>query len=138
MTPWPMKTISLAVCLLFGALDARAQTGDELSKQCQANRPLVAGYVAGVLDKAALDSDVLFHFYFDTYEIHKAANKIADDNRALAASSVAIDGYCIPEATTPEQKIDVFCQYLSNNPGQRNNDAAELVEAAAKAAWPCE
>jgi hypothetical protein len=131
------KTFALVVCLLLGVLEARAQTGDELSKLCQTNRPLVVGYVAGVLDKATADSDVLFHFYFDTFEVNKDAAKIANDNRVLIASSDAIDGYCIPRNATLERKVDAFCEYLSNNPDQRHNDAVKLLGEAERAEWPC-
>jgi hypothetical protein len=132
-----MRAFAIIVVFLSSVLGVRAQNGDELNRQCQTNRALIVGYVAGVLDKAAVDSDVLFHFYFDTYEGHKTAERIQRDNKALVASSTAIDGYCIPEGTTVEQKADVFCKYLLDNPDQRDENAAELLGAAAKDAWPC-
>jgi len=132
-----MRTFAIAVIFLSGILGVSAQSGDELARQCQTNRVLIVGYVAGVLDKASVDTDVLFHFYFDTYEGGKTAERIESENRALVASSAAIDGYCIPEETTAEQKADVFCRYLLSNPDQRDKNAAELLGTAAKYAWPC-
>jgi hypothetical protein len=67
-----MKTFAVAVYFLLGVLGARAQSGNELSQQCLANdKVLVFGYVEGVLDKAVVDSEVLFHFYSDTYDVLK-------------------------------------------------------------------
>jgi hypothetical protein len=93
-----MKTFAVAVYLLLGVLGARAQSGNELSQQCRTNnKVLVFGYVEGVLDKAAVDSEVLFHFYFDTYDVLKTADRIERDNQALVRSFLAVDGYCVPK-----------------------------------------
>jgi Rap1a immunity proteins len=132
-----MRAFAIAVIFLSGILGVSAQSGDELARLCQTNRVLIVGYVAGVLDKASVDTDILFHFYFDTYEGGKTAERIESENRALVASSAAIDGYCIPEETTAEQKADVFCRYLLSYPDQRDKNAAELLGTAAKYAWPC-
>lgn len=132
-----MRIFAVAVCFLLGILAASAQTGDELSQQCHSNRAFVLGFVEGVLDKAALDSDVLFHFVFDTYDVHKSADRIEKDNQALVRSFFAIDGYCPQKETTSEQKAEVFCKYLLDNAEQRAKNAAELLGSALKASWPC-
>ena len=133
-----MKTFAVAAYLLLGVLGARAQSGNELSQQCLTNdKVLVFGYVEGVLDKAVVDSEVLFHFYFDTYEVRKPAERIETDNQALVRSFLAVDGYCVPKEVTFEQKADVFCKYLLDNPDQRTKNAAELLGSALKTAWPC-
>lgn len=117
---------------------ADALNGERLVEQCLANKLMVAGYVAGASDKASVDSDILVRFYFDTYDVHKTAERIEKDNRTLTRSSLALDGYCIPEAITLEQKASVYCKYLADNPEQRNRNASELWVAAARAAWPCQ
>jgi hypothetical protein len=124
--------------LLLGILGARAQSGNELSQQCLTNnKVLVFGYVEGVLDKAVVDSEVLLHFYFDTYDKLKTADRIERDNQVLVRSFLAVDGYCVPKEATFEQKADVFCKYLLDNPDQRTKNAAELLGSALKTAWPC-
>jgi hypothetical protein len=133
-----LKTFAAAAFLFLGVLDARAQSGNELSQQCLTNnRSLIFGYIEGVLDKADVDTDVLFHFYFDTYDGPKTAERIEKDNQAIIRSFLAVDGYCIPKEATFEQKADVFCKYLLENPDQRAKNAAELVGSALRAAWPC-
>jgi hypothetical protein len=133
-----MKTFAAAAFLLLGVLGARAQSGNELSHQCLTNnRGLIFGYIEGVLDKAVVDTDVLFHFYFDTYDGPKTAERIEKDNQAIIHSFLAVDGYCIPKEATFEQKADVFCRYLLDNPDQRTKNAAELLGVALKSAWPC-
>ena len=133
-----MKTFAVAAYLLLGVLGARAQSGNELSQQCLTNdKVLVFGYVEGVLDKAVVDSEVLFHFYFDTYDVLKTAERIERDNQALVRSFLAVDGYCVPKEASFEQKTDVFCKYLLDNPDQRTKNAADLLGSALKTAWPC-
>jgi hypothetical protein len=133
-----MKTFAVAVYFLLGVLGARAQSGNELSQQCLTNsKVLVFGYVEGVLDNAVADSEVLFHFYFDTYDVLKTADRIERDNQALVRSFLAVDGYCVPKEATLEQKADVFCKYLLDNRDQRTKNAAELLGSALKTAWPC-
>ena len=134
-----MKNLAVAMYLLLGVLSASAQSGNELNQQClKNNKVLVFGYVEGVLDKAVVDSDVLFHFVFDTYDLHKTADRIAKDYQAIIRSFLAIDGYCVPKEATFEQKADVFCKYLLENPDQHTKNAAELLGAALKTAWPCQ
>lgn len=123
---------------MLGTFSAKALSGDELYARCIANRQLVAGYVAGALDKAAVDSDILFKFFFETYDVLKSRERIEKDNQTLVKSSLALDGYCIPEITTLEQKANVYCMYLSDHPAERNRTAAELWVTAAKGAWPCQ
>jgi hypothetical protein len=101
------------------------------------NKQLVAGYLAGALDKAAVDSDILFKFFFETYDVQKSREKIEKDNQTLTRSSLALDGYCIPETTTLEQEVNAYCKYLADHLAERNRSAAELWGMAAKGAWPC-
>jgi hypothetical protein len=122
-----MKTFAVAMHLLLGVLGARAQSGNELSQQCLTNKVLVFGYVEGVLDKAVVDSEVLFHFYFDTYDVLKTTDRIERDNQALVRSFLAVDSYRVPKEATFEQKADVFCRYLLDNPDHRTKNAAELL-----------
>jgi len=123
---------------MLGTISAEALSGDELNAQCVASKQLVVGYVAGALDKAAADSDILFKFFFETYDVLKSREKIEKDNQTLVKSSLALDGYCIPETTTLEQKANVYCMYLADHPAERNTSAAELWVTAAKEAWPCQ
>lgn len=133
-----LKILAFGLTLMLCMPSADALIGDELIEQCLANKQMIAGYVAGALDKAAVDSDILFRFYFDTHNVLKTAERIEKDNRTLTKSSLALDGYCIREEITLEQKVSVYCKYLADNPTQRNRNAAELWVAAAKAAWPCQ
>jgi hypothetical protein len=131
-----MRAVAIVAAFVFGISAAKAQNGDVLSEQCRENRTLVVGYVAGFLDKAAIDSDVLFHFYFDTYGGVKTAATIEKDNGALVVASTAINGYCIPDGTTVSEEAHVFCEYLLNNPNQRKDDAAELLSWRQKLRGP--
>jgi Rap1a immunity proteins len=133
-----MKTFSVAIFLLLTGFGAKAQNESELSQQCLTNsKASIVGYVEGVLDKAHVDSEVLFHFYFDTYDVHKTIDSIEKDNQALVRSFLTVDGYCLPKDVTFEQKADVFCKYLLDHPDQRSKNAAELLGSALKNAWPC-
>jgi hypothetical protein len=133
-----LKILAVGWTSMLCIASADALSGEQLKEQCLVNKQMIAGYIAGALDKAAVDSDILFRFYFDTYDVLKTAERIEKDNRVLAKSSLALDGYCIPEAITLEQKASAYCKYLADNPAQRNRNAAELWAAAAKAAWPCQ
>jgi hypothetical protein len=133
-----LKILAVGLASMLCISSADALSGDEVSEQCLSNKQMIAGYIAGALDKAAVDSEILFRFYFDTYDVLKTADRIEKDNRTLTKSSLALDGYCIPEAITLEQKVSAYCKYLADNPTQRNRNAAELWVAAAKAAWPCQ
>jgi hypothetical protein len=133
-----MKTFVAMMCLLLSVLAARAQSGNELHQQCLTNsKALVFGYIKGVLDKADVDTEVLFHFYFDTYDEPKTIERIERDNQAIIRTFFLVNGYCVPEEATVEQKADVFCKYLLNNPDQRTKNAAELLGSALRRAWPC-
>ncbi len=99
-----LKVLAVGFASMLCIPSADALSGDEVNEQCLANKQMIAGYVAGALDKAAVDSDILFRFYFDTYDVLKTAERIEKDNRTLTKSSLALDGYCIPEAITLEQK----------------------------------
>jgi hypothetical protein len=131
------KAFAVGVALMLTLLSADAKTGDELNQQCRSNRDAILGYVAGALDKAAVDSEVLIRLYLDTYDVHKAPEQIERDNGTIVKSHMAID-YCVPKETTIEQLADVFCRYLAENPRQRNNNAPEILGTAIKAACPCE
>jgi hypothetical protein len=123
---------------MFCVVSADALSGNELFEECIANKPLVVGYVAGISDKAAIDSDILFKFFFDTYDVMKTAEQIQRNNDTLVKSSLALDGYCIPEGTTPFQKANAYCRYLADNPERRSSSGAELWVSAAKAVSPCQ
>jgi hypothetical protein len=133
-----LRILAVSLISMLCIASADALSGAELGEQCLANKQMIAGYVAGALDKAMVDSDILFRFYFDTYDVLKTAERIQKDNRTLTKSSLALDGYCIPGAITLEQKANVYCKYLADNPTERNRNAAELWVTAARAAWPCQ
>src|ERR1022692_4941551 len=131
-----LKAFAVGVALMLTLLSADAKTGSELNQQCRSNRDVILSYIAGALDKAAVDSEVLIRLYLDTYDVHKTPERIERDNRTIVKSHITID-YCVPKEITIEQLADVFCRYLAENPGQRNNSAPEILGAAIKAAWPC-
>jgi hypothetical protein len=133
-----LKVVAVGGALMLGPFSADALSGDELYAQCNANKQLVVGYVAGALDKAAADSDILIKFYFETYDVLKSRERIEKDNQTLTKSSLALDGYCIPETTTLEQEANVYCMYLADHPAERSRSAADLWVTAAKGAWSCQ
>jgi hypothetical protein len=133
-----LKMLAVGWAPMLSIASAGALNGEQLIEQCLANKLMVAGYVAGALDKASVDSDILVRFFFDTYDVHKTAERIEKDNRTLTQSSLTLDGYCIPEVITLEQKASVYCRYLADNPEQRNRNGSELWVAAARVAWPCQ
>jgi hypothetical protein len=132
------KLLTVGWAATLSIASANALDGEHIIEQCLANKQMITGYVAGALDKAAVDSDILVRFYFDTYDVLKTAEQIEKDNRTLTQSSLALNGYCIPKVITLEQKASVYCKYLADNPEQRNRNAAELWVTAARAAWPCQ
>jgi hypothetical protein len=132
-----LMVVGIGLALMLGVLPAEALSGVELNAQCLANKQLIVGYIAGAFDKATVDSDILFKFFFDTYDTLKSAERIERDNQTLVRSSLALDGYCIPSALTLEQKANVYCKFLADNPSERNRNGAELWVAAATAKWPC-
>jgi hypothetical protein len=133
-----LEILAVILASMLCTVSADALSGKELVEQCLTNKQSIVGYIAGASDKASVDSDILFRFYLDTYDVMKTAERIERDNQTLTRSSLALDGYCIPEAATPEQRANVYCKYLADNPEQRNRSGAELWVTAAKAAWPCQ
>lgn len=46
--------------------------------------------------------------------------------------------YCLPEAVTLKQSLDVFVAYLRDNPAKRHANGEIIWLAAMSEAWPCE
>lgn len=131
------KAFGVAVVLMLNAAaaDAEFYSGYELSQYCQTNKALVFGYIAGAMDKATIDSDILYRFYFSIYDPLKMPEKIQMDGRTLGEASLAIDGYCVPATVTIPEIADEFCKYLGES--RSHKSAAEILGFSLKAAWPC-
>ena len=133
------KLLWVFIVFLMNASLASAQRfgGYEINQSCQTNSPLVSGYVAGAMDKAALDSDILYRFYFVIYDQHHTLAKVQTDGEALGEASRALDGYCVPSTVTVPQIAEEFCKFLGENHFPSEKSAAELLGLSLKAAWPC-
>jgi hypothetical protein len=70
-----LKAFAVGMALILTLLPADAKTGDELYRQCRSNRDVILGYIAGALDKAAVDSEVLIRLYLDTSVIAQIIDK---------------------------------------------------------------
>lgn len=52
-------------------------------------------------------------------------------------SSLAKQGYCLPNKVTVQQVFDVTWRYLEQNPKDRHHGAPYMVRRALTDAWPC-
>jgi hypothetical protein len=130
-----MRVFSVAVFLLATVVAAKAQTysGNELRQQCATNMSFVAGYIAGVTDKATVDEMLVT--LVSVGEVHEKDQHAPMMTKAQAGD--AIRGYCAPKGATIQQIADLYCKYLQDNPAQRQLTAVGLLDAAIKTAWPC-
>jgi hypothetical protein len=96
----------------------------------------VAGFVAGVTDKAIVD-EVLASLI----SVGEAQKTGSENGRAYmmnkTQAGAAIRGYCAPQGATIQQAADLYCKYLQDNPGRRQLTAVGLLDAALNAEWPC-
>lgn len=95
--------------------------------------PFVAGYVAGVTDKATIDQMLVT--LISVGEVHEKDQPAHMMTKVQAGD--AIRGYCAPKGATVQQAADLYCKYLQDNPAQRQKTAIGLLYEALKAAWPC-
>jgi Rap1a immunity proteins len=133
-----MKAPTVLSCLIISIAAASAQTysANELNQYCHSNKAFVVGYVAGVLDKAEIDSKVLIDFYLQTYDVSKTAERIEKDKKKIVESFDAIDE--CPSMETPiEQKVDALCKFIQSNSDRRQETPAKLLRLALRAESPC-
>jgi hypothetical protein len=131
-----MKKLLISACLLVsGPALGGFFNGNELFAYCSKDRDFVSGYVAGAFDKAEVDLSVFVEF--------AAANPIPSDSKqpydieAYLKAANEIQGYCRPKRATVSQTTDVYCQYLTLNPGNRHLPGATLLTLALASTWPC-
>lgn len=107
----PMRAV-IAATLLVSPTVASAEffTGNKVLEYCESNRELVAGFVAGVMD-------------------------------GLQTGDYANVGHrkliCPSEGVTIRQATDLMCQYLKDNPKERDATAASSALFVFYDAWPC-
>lgn len=90
----------------------------------------------------ALPSSAFCNF-LDGNEIYE---KCASDRRYVQIYSMGIADafekeakpyFCLRDGVKQSQMGDVFCNFLRDNPADRNDDAAGLAGVAFMRAWPC-
>lgn len=113
-------------------------SGNEIHEACQAKHtPIIAGYVAGVYDKAKSDYIAFGRFYLDAMNLKEAPKNNAKEAENLEKASAAIMDYCPPEDITLGQIGDIFCKFIAANPTKRHQGAPALFNEALSKVWPC-
>lgn len=123
-----------AVVLLSST--AQGTNAEDLVVQCNTNRPLIEGYVAGAFDKSIADSDNFVRFYFETFDGRQTPELVQKRRQAVIRSSLAVEGYSSPQDVTLEERADVDRRYLAAHPSERMKTAAELLGGNRKMALP--
>jgi hypothetical protein len=128
--------VILILSLGFGC-DAHAgfYSGNEVFAYCSSNRSFLTGFVAGVFDKAELDSASFFNYVLMAPAPAKSGPEFDSEN--FVKYSNEINQYCAPKGATLAQVTDIYCQYLTNNPASRHLSAALLFNRALAKAWQC-
>jgi hypothetical protein len=133
-----MKTLKVLSCLILSIAPASAQTysASQLNQYCLSNKALVIGYVAGILDKAEIDSRVLIDFYLQTYDVSKTKERIEKDKRKIIESFDAVD-VCHSMETSIEHEVELLCKFVEGNPDRLQEAPAELLRLALRAESTC-
>ena len=130
----------LAALLYCSAGPAHADyfNGIRLHAACQQNKTMVMAYLAGMADR----SDDGF---WATTEFRLALRfrpGLPEDQRkdllnGLDAVTERLQGFCAPKNVTLGQIGDVVCNFLRDNPKERQESGSRLFSQAMKQTWPC-
>ena len=120
-----MKSILAGGLLALFATCANSAVynGNRLAELCLGDRSFVTGYVVGMMDKASDDIGI-------------SSIRFAGDQR-LGLVVFEIENYCVPAQASVGQAVDIFCKYLTENPGERHLPASILAAKSLSAVWPC-
>ncbi len=94
-------------------------SGNELKEICDRSEPECFSYIIGAVD----GFEVAFTVFLDA---QKRKNV-----------SLVITPYCLPEGVTRQKVFEVAKQYLYDNPGRREFDAASNIVAGLAKVYPC-
>jgi hypothetical protein len=108
---WTRWIVLLAAFSSASPVQAGFYTADELVKMCLSDSKLdyvlCVGYIDGTID---------------TFELSRTAIKLPR---------------CVPSESKAREIKDVVVNFLSQNPEQRNYDAADMIIAAIGSHWQC-
>ena len=123
---------SLAILLASPAL--ADLDGHLLHKMCKAkNMEFVAGFVAGVADKAAGDAAFVTSMIVD-----KADNRTGPELWTESLKVMrTVQPFCIPKDTKLGEMTEFVCKALEVLPEARKHKAAALTADALKVKYPC-
>ncbi len=112
-----MRQMLLAVALVLTVHPALAGywTGNRLFEGCSDGS--AATYVMGAID-------------IDTWET------VAFD-KETGMPIDTLEFICIPAGSTGQQATDIVCNYLTDHPENRHDDAPSLIRSAIGEKWPC-
>lgn len=112
-----MRQMLLAVALVLTVHPALAGywTGNRLFEGCSDGS--AATYVMGAID-------------IDTWET------VAFD-KETGMPIDTLEFICIPAGSTGQQATDIVCNYLTDHPENRHDDAPALIRSAIGEKWPC-
>jgi hypothetical protein len=125
-----MKSIVFLAALLFGG-SASAQTfsAAELHDYCLNDRAIIAGYVAGVVDKSDIDYGSVKNLF------HLAMPSEMKPNTIAAVNTVR--NHCRPKDATIGRAVELLCKSIADHPHVGSMSGAELLDQAMNLAWPC-
>lgn len=125
------------LCFSANPSSAGFYTGNEIYPFCVSNRSFINGYVAGAFDKTATDDTAILAFALDVMDYAAGPKQTAQEQKYDEASQ-QIHGFCAPkEGLILQQVADIFCQYVTANPGVRQFPADMLLNTALTQTWPC-
>lgn len=132
--------IARTVAAILAALPFQgfAATGNELLEDCkEAGANWSSGYCLGLI--------VGFAYGYDTGRSAGAMvqwNESTDGKAAGPEATLAVGNsakyYCIPEAVTNGQLLDVVVKFLEGNPATRHLPAQILIWTSLKQSFPCQ
>jgi hypothetical protein len=128
-----LRRLTTLFATLVLVAPVQAYDGNKLIPLCSSGEQFLAGYIAGMVDKAKADMLII---------ISPGARKATPNVSYQLSPDVQemitnVGGYCIPASVTVGQVVAVFCKYLADNPVERHKEGAYLFVTALKAAWPC-
>ena len=122
----------IALLVMTSSCRAAFFDGNKLHEGCKVSGDFVLGFVAGSVDTSETGQLAVAGLFADGPMTDEGFRK------GFLTSSALVRGFCAPEKASLNQLVDVYCQFLANNPAQRHLQATLLLNKALSSAWPCQ
>jgi hypothetical protein len=127
------KSVLPLFALIFATAHCEAAflDGNKLHEGCKVSRSLVIGFVAGSVETSDI-ADIAIGGLFATGQMSDS-----DFKKIYLSSRALIKAYCPPQGATLNQYVDIYCQFIMNNPSERHLQASLLLNKSLMAVGPC-